>query len=96
MILTPSQNSAFDQFQEFINSEDRIFILKGSAGTGKTTLLKALVESLADKEWKCFLMAPTGRASYILGEKTGYPAATIHRTIYQIDFRTQAQRRSSF
>ena len=85
MPLTPSQQSAFQQFEEFVNSEDRIFILKGSAGTGKTTLLKALVESLGDKGWKCMLMAPTGRASFILGEKTGHPAATIHRSIYQIE-----------
>jgi len=85
MILTPSQQSAFKQFEEFVNSDDRIFILKGSAGTGKTTLLKALVESLCDKGWKCVLMAPTGRASFIMGEKTGHSAATIHRTIYQIE-----------
>lgn len=85
MTLTSSQQSAFQQFEEFINSDDRIFILKGSAGTGKTTLLKALVESLSGKGWKCVLMAPTGRASYILGEKTGHSAATIHRTIYQIE-----------
>lgn len=72
MILTPSQQSAFKQFEEFVNSDDRIFILKGSAGTGKTTLLKALVESLCDKGWKCVLMAPTGRASFIMGEKTSH------------------------
>jgi hypothetical protein len=85
MTLTPSQHSAFYQFEEFINSNDRIFILKGSAGTGKTTLLKAFVDSLNDKGWKCVLMAPTGRASFILGEKTGHSAATIHRTIYRIE-----------
>lgn len=85
MTLTLSQQSAFQQFEEFVNSDDRIFILKGSAGTGKTTLLKALVESLCKKGCKCVLMAPTGRASFILGEKTGYSAATIHRTIYQIE-----------
>lgn len=85
MTLTPSQQSAFTKFEEFINSDDRIFILKGSAGTGKTTLLKAFVGSLNDKGWKCVLMAPTGRAAFILGEKTEHPAATIHRTIYQIE-----------
>ena len=85
MHLTGTQQSAFTKFEEFINSGDRIFILKGSAGTGKTTLLKALVDSLNDKGWKCVLMAPTGRAAFILGEKTGHSAATIHRTIYQIE-----------
>ena len=85
MYLTNSQQSAFLQFKEFINSDDRIFILKGSAGTGKTTLLKAFVDSLKDNGWKCVLMAPTGRAAFILGEKTEHPAATIHRTIYQIE-----------
>lgn len=85
MPLTNTQQSAFTKFEEFINSDDRIFLLKGSAGTGKTTLLKALVESLGDKGWKCVLMAPTGRASFILGNKTEHSAATIHRTIYQIE-----------
>ena len=85
MNLTQSQQSAYKQFEEFVNSDDRIFILKGSAGTGKTTLLRALVESMCGREWKCVLMAPTGRASFILGEKTGHSAATIHRTIYQIE-----------
>lgn len=85
MTLTPSQQSAFQQFEEFINSDDRIFILKGSAGTGKTTLLKAFVESLENKECKSVLMAPTGRAAFILGEKTEHEAATIHRTIYRIE-----------
>ena len=85
MPLTNTQQSAFTKFEEFINSDDLIFLLKGSAGTGKTTLLKALVESLGDKGWKCVLMAPTGRASFILGNKTEHSAATIHRTIYQIE-----------
>ena len=85
MTLTPSQQSAYQRFEEFINSDDRIFILKGSAGTGKTTLLKAFVDSLNDKGWKCVLMAPTGRAAYVLNEKTGHASATIHRSIYQIE-----------
>ncbi len=85
MTLTPSQQSAFTHFVEFINSDKRIFILKGSAGTGKTTFLQTLVESLDDQGWQCVLMAPTGRASYILGEKTKHSAATIHRTIYRIE-----------
>ena len=87
MNFTTSQLTSLQRFEEFINSNDRIFILKGSAGTGKTTLLKAFVDSLNDKGWKCVLMAPTGRAAFILGEKTEHPAATstIHRTIYQIE-----------
>ena len=85
MPLTPSQQTVFSQFQEFVNSNDRIFIINGSAGTGKTTLLKSLLDSLDGNQWQSVLMAPTGRAAFILGQKTGKTAATIHRVIYQIE-----------
>lgn len=85
MTLTSSQQSALDQFMDFVNSdENNVFLLKGSAGTGKTTLLEAMVNSLGEG-WKCILMAPTGRAAYILSKKTACNASTIHRTIYTIE-----------
>lgn len=84
MTLTPSQQIVFDQFVDFVNSDEQVFLLKGSAGTGKTTMLKAIIDSLKD-QWRYVLMAPTGRASYILGKKTDYPASTIHRKIYEME-----------
>lgn len=61
-----------------------MFILKGSAGTGKTTLMKTMIKSLGDK-WNCVLMAPTGRAAFVLSQRTDRNASTIHRTIYTIE-----------
>lgn len=84
MTLTQSQQSVLDQFQEFLNSDDNVFIIKGSAGTGKTTLVKTMLESLSSKR-NCVLMAPTGRAAFTLGRKTETNASTIHRTIYKIE-----------
>ena len=91
MTFTNDQQLAINKFSEFIDSDRQVFILTGYAGTGKTTILKTLVESLLSdrKRWavpyKTVLMAPTGRAAVILSQKTGHPVATIHRTIFEID-----------
>lgn len=90
MGFTQDQQIAFSKFHEFTNSDAQIFILTGHAGTGKTTLMKSLVDYLHSYEtrstpYKTILMAPTGRAAVILSRKTGHEAATIHRTIYQIE-----------
>jgi hypothetical protein len=88
--LTSDQQKAFEGFASFLHTDIQIFMLKGSAGTGKTTLLRQLIDSLPtqsnnkEDNYSYCLMAPTGRAAHILSEKTGHPAATIHRTIYQI------------
>ena len=84
MTLTPYQQSVLDQFQKFLNSDDNVLVIKGSAGTGKTTLVKTMLESLSGKR-NCVLMAPTGRAAFTLGRKTETNASTIHRTIYKIE-----------
>ncbi|MBQ6955737.1 MAG: AAA family ATPase [Bacteroidales bacterium] len=91
MTFTNDQQTALDKFSEFINSDCQVFILSGYAGTGKTTLMKTMVESLQSKggKWslpyETVLMAPTGRAAVILSGKTGQSAATIHRTIFAIE-----------
>ena len=70
--LNPDQEKVILNLESFLESKDSVFILKGYAGTGKTTLIKGLVEAL-DNEKKNFLVcAPTGRASKILRNKTGY------------------------
>ena len=83
--LTQDQQKAFQALMEFLGSEHQIFILKGYAGTGKTTLLKGFLKYLKQTGWGVQLMAPTGRAAKILREKTGYEATTIHKGIFSFN-----------
>lgn len=85
MILTATQQSCLETFSRFIDSTDHVFILKGAAGTGKTTLVKEFVQLLNERKRRFSLMAPTGRAALILDNKTQYDSRTIHRSIYQMD-----------
>ena len=62
--------------------ENPTYILRGYAGTGKTSLVKALVKTLPSIGMKYVLMAPTGRAAKVLSNYTGQNASTIHRRIY--------------
>jgi len=80
--LTPDQQSALEKLQSFFQSDDHVFLLKGSAGSGKTTLLKTVIDILKQNGNSFRLMAPTGRASFILKERTGNDAYTIHKSIY--------------
>ena len=59
------------------------FVLRGYAGTGKTSLVSALVRSASALRIKTLLLAPTGRAAKVLAGYSGNPAFTIHRKIYQ-------------
>ncbi|MBO7616425.1 MAG: AAA family ATPase [Bacteroidales bacterium] len=63
--------------------ENPTYILRGYAGTGKTSLVKTLVRTLPSIGMKYVLMAPTGRAAKVLSSYTGQNASTIHRRIYQ-------------
>ena len=63
-------------------SHDSVFLLCGYAGTGKTTLVSALVRALHEVEVPTVLLAPTGRAAKVLAAYADYPASTIHRKIY--------------
>ena len=63
--------------------ENPTYILRGYAGTGKTTLVKTLVRSLPKIGMKYVLLAPTGRAAKVLSSYTQRNASTIHRRIYQ-------------
>ena len=63
--------------------DNPVYILRGYAGTGKTTLVKALVKTLPSIGMRYVLMAPTGRAAKVLSSYSGQDASTIHRRIYQ-------------
>lgn len=83
--LYPQQQQALDAIYDFVNGKNSIFILKGYAGTGKTTMIKALLPLLHNMGKQTTLMAPTGRAAKVLMTKTGREASTIHRTIYSVN-----------
>lgn len=81
MELTEQQQNVFNKIKEFMNSDASVFILRGYAGTGKTTMVKIIADDLS-KNHDVKLMAPTGRAARVLAEKTGHIATTIHKAIY--------------
>ena len=86
MELTEQQKEALTCIINFANDKEQsIFILKGYAGTGKTTMIKSLIPELQGLGKKVSLMAPTGRAAKVLRDKTGYEASTIHRRIYAFE-----------
>ena len=80
--LTPGQQHAFDLFKQFVESDKKVFILKGYAGTGKTTLVNTLVKELRERNETFRLLASTGRAAKVMRDKTGRVASTIHSAIY--------------
>ena len=81
---THKQELALEQLAKFILSEDKdsIFLLKGYAGTGKTTITGVLVSQLWQTKLKAVLLAPTGRAAKVMSTYSGTAAHTIHRKIY--------------
>ena len=81
--LNTQQSKIFEELKSFIQTEeDKIFILKGYAGTGKTTLMSGLIKYLKDKKKDFQLLASTGRAAKILSDKSHVNARTIHSLIY--------------
>lgn len=62
---------------------DRVFLLKGYAGTGKTSLVGALVKAMTEGQMKAVLMAPTGRAAKVFAAMSGQVALTVHKVIYR-------------
>ncbi len=82
---TFGQKKIIEQLAGFIAEAgtERIFILDGHAGTGKTTLLGAFVKTIKQLNIKPVLLAPTGRAAKVLSQLTGEKAATIHKKIYR-------------
>lgn len=83
---TPGQAALVDRLVVFMNDTNKrkLFVLKGYAGTGKTTFTNTLIKSLPDVHFKYVLVAPTGRAAKVLASYTGKQANTIHKKIYNI------------
>ena len=82
--LTTKQDLTLYKLSEFILNEDdnSLFILKGFAGTGKTTILSSIINNLWKIKKSGVLMAPTGRAAKVLSNYTNTEANTIHKKIY--------------
>ena len=82
---TPEQEHALDVFSLFLTDrmENVVMIMRGSAGTGKTTLAGAIVRAMAALKQKMILLAPTGRAAKVFSLNAGHAAYTIHRRIYR-------------
>ena len=85
--VTPTlpQYRAFEALVNFLTAVEKnsCFVLKGYAGTGKTTLLAALVKALPTFRMRSVLLAPTGRAAKVMSAYAGIPATTIHKKIYR-------------
>ena len=81
---TVKQDIFFQQISEFIMNanNNEIYVLKGFAGTGKTTVISTIVNNLIEVKKKYVLLAPTGRAAKVIANYSQKPAFTIHKKIY--------------
>jgi len=84
-VPTAEQEKAMDTFARFMTDRDErsVMVLRGAAGTGKTSLSAAIVRALLSLQQKLVLLAPTGRAAKVFSLYAGHPAYTIHRRIYR-------------
>ena len=83
---TPQQHQLFHKLNDFVLSPDgqkTTFLLKGYAGTGKTSVIKALAKTLRKFHYRVVLLAPTGRAAKVVAQHTRRKSYTIHRQIYK-------------
>lgn len=82
---TAGQRQFFEAFISFLENDNprSVLLLKGFAGTGKTTLISTMVKFLPMYRKDYILMAPTGRAAKVMSQYSGKPAYTIHKRIYR-------------
>lgn len=82
---TAEQKKLIDALGGYLTSGDEsaVFLINGYAGTGKTTVIGALMRTMQQMELSCVLMAPTGRAAKVMGRYAGTEAYTIHKKIYR-------------
>lgn len=84
--LTDGQREAVHQITDFLYRREpaQLFVLKGYAGTGKTTLVSALVRTFHQLKKKTVLLAPTGRAAKVFAGYSGFKAYTLHKHLYNL------------
>ncbi|MBK5721516.1 AAA family ATPase [Dysgonomonas sp. Marseille-P4677] len=82
---TSEQAGALENIVDFLflQKEESLFLLRGYAGTGKSSLLGALVKTMTEFKQKTVLLAPTGRAAKVFSSYANHPAFTIHKKIYR-------------
>lgn len=87
MNLTHDQDIALYKIGEFLkkSNTDNVFVLRGSAGTGKTTILKDVLDSVPAHLEETQLCALTNKAARVLGRKTSTVATTLHKCLYKIE-----------
>lgn len=83
---TLKQDLVLEQLSDYIfdNTPGKIFVLKGFAGTGKTTIIGTIVSHLWKAKKSAVLLAPTGRAAKVISNYSGKEAFTIHKKIYTV------------
>ena len=84
-VPTQGQEILLGGLAEFVLAmdQDEFFLIRGYAGTGKTSLLASLVKTLKTRRTRVILLAPTGRAAKVLSSYSNHPALTIHKKIYR-------------
>ena len=83
---TEGQRELFDKLSEFVidpSADKWLMVIKGYAGTGKTSAISAFIKLLKEIKKKYILIAPTGRAAKVLSNYSGVKAKTIHKQIYR-------------
>lgn len=85
--FTADQRSAIAKIVDFLyaRTNNQVFLLKGYAGTGKSSLIGSLVKTMSQFNQKTVLLAPTGRAAKVFSAYADQPAYTIHKKIYRMD-----------
>lgn len=85
--FTNDQQRAITKIVDFLYSRtnNEVFLLKGYAGTGKSSLIGSLVKTMTQYKQKTVLLAPTGRAAKVFSMYAAQPAYTIHKKIYRMD-----------
>lgn len=88
------QKQVFDKLHAFLCSgkSESVFLLKGFAGTGKTTIVSALIKAIGHYKMKYVMLAPTGRAAKVMSSYSGRRSSTIHRRIYNHEVDEKAGR----
>ena len=81
---TPCQEALLEKISAFVTSDEGdILVVNGYAGTGKTSLMAAVIDVMYAHQIKCVLLSPTGRSAKVLSQYAGRPAYTIHKHIYR-------------